>query len=118
MVKVVYYDLETTNLRPLSGPNAIEIVQIGAVCKHQSKALKRLMGKIVEYQGRRKVIKFEGACSNTRLLDETEFTPNSGKIWGAAAPPPAPPVPPALIKQILDQSFIYILKGLVNMFQL
>jgi DNA polymerase III epsilon subunit-like protein len=34
MVKVIYYDLETTNLRPLTGPNGIEIVQIGAVCKH------------------------------------------------------------------------------------
>ena len=34
MVKIVFYDLETTNLRPLTGPNGIEIVQIGAVCKH------------------------------------------------------------------------------------
>jgi len=34
MVKIIYYDLETTNLRPLTGPNGIEIVQIGAVCKH------------------------------------------------------------------------------------
>ena len=34
MVKVIYYDLETTNLRPLTGPNGVEIVQIGAVCKH------------------------------------------------------------------------------------
>ena len=33
MVKVVYYDLETTNLRPLTGPRGVEIVQIGAVCK-------------------------------------------------------------------------------------
>ena len=32
MVKVIYYDLETTNLRPLTGPNGVEIVQIGAVC--------------------------------------------------------------------------------------
>ena len=47
MVKVVYYDLETTNLRPLSGPNAIEIVQIGAVCKQQSKALKKLIDKLL-----------------------------------------------------------------------
>ena len=34
MVKVIYYDLETTGLRPLTGPNGVEIVQIGAVCKH------------------------------------------------------------------------------------
>ena len=34
MVKVIYYDLETTNLRPLTGPNGVEIVNIGAVCKH------------------------------------------------------------------------------------
>ena len=34
MVKVIYYDLETTNLRPLTGPNGVEIVQIGAVAKH------------------------------------------------------------------------------------
>ena len=33
-MKVIYYDLETTGLRPLTGPNGVEIVQIGAVCKH------------------------------------------------------------------------------------
>ena len=33
-MKVIYYDLETTGLRPQTGPNGVEIVQIGAVCKH------------------------------------------------------------------------------------
>ena len=33
-MKVIYYDLETTGLRPMTGPNGVEIVQIGAVCKH------------------------------------------------------------------------------------
>ena len=43
MVKVIYYDLETTNLRPVSGPNGVEIVQIGAVCKHtRNKTQKKL----------------------------------------------------------------------------
>lgn len=33
-MKVIYYDLETTHLHPLSGPNGVQIVQIGAVtCK-------------------------------------------------------------------------------------
>ena len=33
-MKVIYYDLETTHLYPLSGPNGVQIVQIGAVtCK-------------------------------------------------------------------------------------
>ena len=43
-------------------------------------------------QGRRKVQKSEGARSNTRLFDETSFTPKFVEIWGTATPP-APPVP-------------------------
>ena len=43
MVKVIYYKLATTNLRPVSGPNGVEIVQIGAVCKHtRNKTTKKL----------------------------------------------------------------------------
>ena len=40
MVKVIYFDLETTGLRPLTGPNGVEIVQIGAICK-RNKYLKK-----------------------------------------------------------------------------
>ena len=34
MVKVIYYKLGTTNLIPVGGPKGVQIVQIGAVCKH------------------------------------------------------------------------------------
>ena len=34
-MKIVYYDIETTDLQPLTGPYGVEIVQIGAVCMHR-----------------------------------------------------------------------------------
>jgi len=43
MVKVIYYDLETTNLRPVTGRNGVQIVQIGAVCKHTRNKTQRKM---------------------------------------------------------------------------
>jgi len=33
-MRIVYYDSETTDLRPLTGPSGIQMVQIGAICKH------------------------------------------------------------------------------------
>ena len=44
-MKIVYYDLETTNLRPLTGPSGIEIVQIGAICKHTRSKSQRSFDK-------------------------------------------------------------------------
>ena len=32
-MKIVYYDLETTDMRPVTGPHGVQIIQIGAVCK-------------------------------------------------------------------------------------
>jgi len=33
-MKTIYFDLETTGLTPLTGYHGVQIIQIGAVCRH------------------------------------------------------------------------------------
>ena len=65
-MKVIYYDLETTNLRPLTGPNGVEIVQIGAVCKHtRNKSTQEL-----------------GSGNGIYLVPNREISPGATKVHG------------------------------------
>lgn len=37
-MRIIYYDLETTGLHPMEGPNGVEIVQIGATSRYRGNA--------------------------------------------------------------------------------